>query len=224
MPIVLDGGGTSTGPGSPTDFAFDSIYPYILPAAKSASYVLVDRAIVSAADQVLRRTRMWNLALDPVTPVVDQTDYNLPLPTGAQGVKLLDWAVAGDRKRSLTLDEAVRMNLEPGDTCGPVAYLFYENVVRVLPAPTDVTQTMTFWMQCTVMEGATSLPGQLKPYIRLLSYGALAYLQGLPQKDYTDLTQAGLNLNRFNDGVSTLSLRTTRAFGAGTIRRTPRSY
>jgi hypothetical protein len=247
MPIVLDGGAGSPPPppppppGSPSDFAFDAIYPYILPAAKSAAFALVDQAIVSSADQLLRRCQIWNVQLADVTPVADQAEYPLPLPAGAQCVKLRGWAQGGVRRRCITLDEATQLGLEPGnyvsgsiffdgDSSGdgipsyPLAYLLYENVVRVLPAPTDVAQLLSFSVQCTVMNGAQILPGVLFPYIRLVAYGALAILQSHPQKDYTDLKTAALNDARFNDGVAKLAFRVMRAFGAGTVRRAPRSY
>lgn len=241
MPIVLDGPATPTPPGAPTDFVFDSIYPFILPGVKSAPYSLVDQAIVSAADQLLRRCQIWNVQLADVTPISGQSDYSLPLPAGAQCTKLRGWAQGGVRRRCITLDEATQLGLEPGnyasgsiffdgDSAGdgipayPLAFLYYENIVRVLPAPTDVAQLLSFWVQCTVKNGAQVLPGVLAPYIRLVSYGALAILQSHPNKDYTDLKTAALNDARFNDGVAKLAFRVMRSFSAGTVRRTPRSY
>lgn len=241
MPIVLDGGGTTVSPSAPADFALSLIYPFILPSAKSAAYGLVDQAITSAADQVLRRTRLWNVQLDPMTSVANQSDYPLVLPAGAQCTKLIGWAMDGVMRRTLTLDQATAYGLDPGYTLStnvwfdgdvvdgvpgyPVAYLVYENVARVLPVPADTSNTLVFRVNLTVLPtGVTSLPGVLGPYLRLLSYGALAILQSMPQKDYTDLKQADLNQGRFDDGVAKLAWRITRAFGATTPRRSARFY
>lgn len=242
MPIVLDGGGTSvTPPGSPDDFALDAVYPFVMPSAKSVAYSLMDQAITSAADQILRRTRLWNVQLDPMPSVAAQSDYSLVLPVGAQCTKLIGWAMDGVMRRTLTLDQATAYGLDPGYTLStnvwfdgdvvdgvpgyPVAYLVYENVARVLPVPADALSVLTFRVNLTVQPtGVTSLPGVLAPYLRLLSYGALEILQGMPVKDFTDLQQASLNAGRFNDGVAKLAMRVARAFGAATPRPSARFY
>lgn len=220
-------------------FSLENVYPYIVPSAKSVGPGALDQAIVSCADELLRRVRLWNTILAPITPVVDQTDYVLPAPTDAQVVKVEGWAVNGVRQKMLTLDQAIARGLEPGSFSTAdffdgatddgfaqalAAWQVTEGTVRISPAPTDVTALMTFHVNLTVLNGATTLPDVLLPYVRLIGYGALASLQMVPEKDYSNPQLAGVNAGLFDDGVGTLAIRTARAFGSATVRRRARAY
>jgi hypothetical protein len=220
-------------------FPLENVYPYVIPSAKSVGPGALDQAIISAADELLRTVRLWTTLLDPVTPVVGQSDYVLPAPADSQVIKLEGWAVNGVRQRTLTLNQAIERGLEPGTFStadffdGPTAdgpadalaaWQVTEGVVRISPAPTDVTALMTFHVNLTVLNGATTLPDVLLPYVRLLGYGALASLQIVPGKDYSNPQLAGVNAGLFDDGVGTLAIRTARAFGRATVRRRARAY
>jgi hypothetical protein len=220
-------------------FPLENVYPFIIPSAKSVGPGTLDQAIVSCADEILRRVRLWTTVLAPIAPVVDQTDYVLPAPTDSQVIKAEGWAVNGVRQRMLTLDQAIARGLESGSFTtddffdgpsadGPAdalaAWQTTEGVVRISPAPTDVTALMTFHVNLTVLTGATTLPDVLLPYVRLIGYGALASLQIVPDKDYSNPQLASVNAGLFDDGVGTLVIRTERAFGAATVRRRARAY
>lgn len=239
MPIVLDGPvAPSPSPSAPSSFSIDLLLPHILPSVKSAARGLVYQKILWAADDLLRRVRIWQTQLAPVTPVVNQTDYPLVLPVASVPYKLIGWAMGGVRQRALTLEEATDRGLEPSyigyDPAStdvfPVAYMLYENVVRVLPAPSDVTQSLVFTVGLTIDSGipvpdsTTQLPGVLRPYLPLLADGALSKILELPEKDYTNQGLANAKTTEFNDGVSALAIRVARAFGSATIRRNPRTY
>lgn len=220
-------------------FPLENVYPFIIPSAKGVGPGALDLAIVSAADELLRKVRLWTTILAPITPVVAQTDYVLPAPTDAQVIKVEGWAINGVRQRVLTLDQAIARGLEPGSfsttdffdgptddgpAATPAAWQVTEGTVRISPAPIDASALMTFHVNLSVLNGASTLPDVLLPYVRLIGYGALATLQMVPGKDYSNPQLAGVNAGLFDDGVGTLAIRTARAFGAATVRRRARAY
>lgn len=226
---------------APTDFDIALVQPYVLPFVPGVTTIAMNRAIIAAADKLLRRVRIWNMQLAPIYPDGTNTDFDLAIPDNAQITKFCGWSLNGVRRRMLTLEEATALGLEPSfyDTddffdgpdggtdsvlLSPVAYMPNENQVRVLPLQTDVAQPIVVRVNLTVKDGATTLPGVLTPYIKLLGQGALASLQSQPKKDYTDLAQSGVNEDRFETGVGRLAIRATRAFTGAPMRRRPRTY
>jgi hypothetical protein len=226
---------------APADFAIALVYPYVLPFVPGVPTSALNRAILAAADTILRRTRAWNVQLAPIFPDGVNTDFDLPVPTNGQITKLCDWSLNGVRRRQYTLEQATAEGLEPGfyDSGdffdgpdggsdgilnSPVAYLPNESQVRVLPLQTDTTLPIVVRVNLTVRDDATALPGVLTPYLKLIGKGALADLQSQPKKDYTNLAQSGVNEDRFKAGVGKLAFRAMRSFGAATVRRRPRTY
>lgn len=220
-------------------FPLENVYPHVLPSVKGVGPAMLDMFIVNAADKLLRRVALWNAQLDPITPVVDQTDYVLTPPAGGQVIKVTGWSIGGVRQKMLTLPQAIARGLEPGgftsDTYfdgptddapayAPAAWQVVEGTVRVSPPPADSTSLMTFAVNLTVFNGATTLPDVLLPYVRLLGYDALASLQMVPGKDYSNPQAASVNAGLFEDGVGSLTIRSERAFGNATVRRRVRAY
>lgn len=224
------------------EFATSTVYPWILPHAPGVTNAAMDREIVTAADKILRRTRLWNVQLAPMFPDGINSTYDIPQPTAySQVCKFSGWSLNGVRRSTYTLEQATAAGLEPsfydtddffdgadggsdGVLLSPVAFLPNENQVTVLPLQTDVAQPIVLRMGFTVKPGSTTLPGVLMPYLQLLANGALAKLLATPKKDYTSFDLAGVNEDQFKTGVGRLALRATRAFGAGTVRRRPRTY
>jgi len=227
---------------APAEFPTSQVYPWILPHAPGVTNAAMDREIVTAADKILRRTRLWNVQLAPFYPDGVNDTFDIVQPTNySQVCKLWGWSLNGVRRRTYTQEQAMNAGLEPsfydtdtffdgadggsdGVLLSPVAFLPNENQVTVLPLQTDTAQPIVLRVGFTIKPGGTTLPGVLAPYVQLLAEGALSRLQATPKKDYTDLGQAGVNEDRFNTGVGRLALRATRAFGAGTVRRRPRTY
>lgn len=226
---------------APADFALSLVYPYVLPFAPGVPTTAMNRAIIAAADEILRRTRLWNVQLAPIFPNGTSTDFDLIVPANAQVTKFCGWSLNGVRRRQYTLEQATAEGLEPGFYVtgdffdgpdsgsdgilnSPVAYLPNESQVRVLPLQTDTTQPIVVRVNLTVTDSATTLPGALTPYLKLIGRGALADLQSQPKKDYTNLAQSGVNGDRFHTGVGKLAFRVTRSFGTATVRRRPRAY
>lgn len=229
-------------------FPLENVYPHIVPAVKGVGPAMLDLFIVNAADKLLRRVALWNAQLDPIIPVVDvtdpqnpigQTDYVLIPPTDAQVVKVNGWSIGGVGQKMLTLPQAIARGLEPGGfttntyfdgptddapAYAPAAWQVVEGTVRISPPPIDVTALMTFSVNLTVFNGATTLPDVLLPYVRLLGYDALASLQMVPGKDYSNPQAAAANAGLFEDGVGSLTIRLERAFGSATVRRRVRAY
>ena len=198
-------------------------HDYIIPSIPGAPVALVDVELRNAARELFKRSRMWRRRLDRQDLIAGQMEYPMIAPDGADIVRLETVWVHGRELRVVPISDIDR---DPDDYEGTsVEFVTFEvpEVVMLVPRPTaDASAALRFRVSLMPSETATGIPGEMAAKTReAIKIGAMARLQLMDKKPWTNLPLGSAAQMAFDEHVATLHLQAMRAEGGGRVRGKP---
>jgi hypothetical protein len=185
---------------------------YVLPGISGVPSAVARQAVIEAAQEFLRETKVWDEIQDPIRLGDGVNEYDLEAPRGAKCIDLQDvyahWAPDG-RLRGMTQSQLARQSPEWATARGglPVAYTRAADfqTIRVYPIPTEPQRDAVIRMHAvyTLSDDATELPEEIVSRWReALVHGARSRLL-ITSKDnpWRDLELGEYHRRQFRDGL-----------------------
>lgn len=196
---------------------------WILPEVLGCPDPVVDQAIVSTVYEFCDQTGAWDEVQDAQTVEVGVGDYDIPAPTGAIPLRVLDVSLDG----RLLQSAPYRTSLLTLNVATPIAYTssIERGLIRLAPAPTVSGGQLVVRAAYAPSMTATILPDFLmQRFAEVIASGTKARLQLMPGVSWSNPTLASVYAQRFNNGM--LDARTEALYGRnnGSIRIEPKVF
>jgi hypothetical protein len=203
---------------------FTDLLPYIVPECAGVTDTMATREAVNAAIEFFRQTNAWTADLDPVTVVATVARYDLDAPTDTVVNEILEARYNGTLLPAKTKDDLNAQRTDwRAETGRPVVHLRPSlSQVQLVPTP-DVNSAGAGLLFLNVslrpQPAAVTLDDDMfTQYYLPLAYGALARLQAMPGRDWTDPVYAQANAQRFQAAILDTRAFITRGMGHGESR------
>lgn len=195
--------------------SYETLLPEILPMVAGCPDTLVENNIRSSVIELCERASVYQAELDPITTVSDIYEYDLEPPAGTAIHKILWMTHNGEDLEPLTSSLLEQRLPKWQEQTGKPAYFVQQSSSVFWLAPTPSSTTV----------GSTRLRAVLKPthtstacdndvmndYRDTIINGALFRLLRIPNRDWTDMSGAGVYGTLFNDGVANAERRARNA-------------
>lgn len=198
--------------------AWAAFLPYLLPHVKGVADPAAEQALRDAATDFFRRTRAWRRWLAEVPVQAGQREYVLPLPSGAQVVRIETATVGG---ASAAVHSFQGFPSDPALHAGQASGVASRDRVSVLlagdaspGAALQVEATLTLTDAATGVEDAF-----FQQYRAEIVDGAKALLMLTPDQTFTNLQLGALASDRFETAIDREKVKAFR----GQTNSTPRS-
>lgn len=181
----------------------EQFFPDLMPNVPGCPEAVAEHAIRRAVQMFCEKTRAWRVVMDPITTFIDTDEYDLPLDTNTELVRI-ERAQLGGR------DVAVATEQQASSRCRDTISCFDGKTVFVNPMP---AADQIILLTCAIKPGnrATSVEDFLHDeHAELIALGAGAMLKKQPQKAYTDAVQAALDMEAFDLKCARLKVRLWR--------------
>lgn len=203
---------------------FADLLPYIVPDCPGVSDLLAQREAVTAAIDFFMRTNVWTCTLDPVTVVATVNTYDLDAPTDTAVNEILEARHNGTLLPARIEDElnAQRSSWRT-DTGKPVCHLRPSlSRIQLVPTPDAASAgAALLFLRVSlrpVPAAATLDDDMFNLYYQAIAFGALARLQSMPGRDWSNPAYAQVNAGRFEDAVTDARVFINRGMGHGESR------
>lgn len=191
--------------------AFSDFYGWILPQVGGALNIVVDRAIIFSCRKFCDQTHSWRADLT-ISPVTGVRDYVLPVPAGAEVIRVRT-AVQGGMIISPTTDDTLAISTPNYINQTASTASFYTvpttGTFRLHPMPVGASinpVAIAVAMRPTI--AATVIPQFLfDEWLAVIADGALAYLKAQIDQPWGDGNQAAYHEGRFNQSVNDVRVR-----------------
>lgn len=202
--------------------------PDILPHLPACHSVLAEHEIKRAAQEFFERSRAWSVTLERVGVGAGQPEIELAADDSGQDIVRVEKAWYDDKViEPITveqLDDAFNddWTLHTGR---PTKYVIQSpSVIRLYPSP-DIAAASGACFRVSVRpsERSSGVPVDLgSKYRNAIVAGAKARLMMYPEKAWTRLDMAAVEMSVFNAAIDKANIDAARAHGAGRIPSRPR--
>lgn len=196
----------------------DSFRPLIEREVRGVPSFTVKDAILRACRQFCVATHAWKEYLDDMPAIANIKQYDLDPPTYAQVVTVLGIRHRDRDLEPKTIDQLVREHHNWRDMDAPQA--------RYWTQESPTTFTLVPYPSESVMLGIKNIRVALKPkmdatevgdilfndYEEVIAHGALAILQAIPDKPWTNGAASGMHRDLFDEGVSEARIRARKDY------------
>jgi hypothetical protein len=172
-------------------------------------------AIRESAIEFLKKSNAWRYDVDPITVAANATIIELDLPRNTRIRQILDATYAGGQLKIYERDEInkLRPNYlnETGNGINAVVPVV-NNEVRVMPTPSVAAlHPVLFTVSLYLTEAAITIDSDVYEEWRdVIRFGALHRLQIMPNKPWSNMEMAGINLGKFRSGISDARIQALR--------------
>lgn len=196
---------------------WSDFYPQLMPSVRGCPNPTANLALVDAAREFFRRTRLWREWLDPVTVQADQREYDIDVPTGSLVVRIekctsngnpLDVLSAHQQESDFNTTDQMAQGIVSQDRA-----VF--TLTRLVPAGTVLQARVSLMPSKT----ALGIPNDLfnQHYEDIVS-GAKHRLMLLPKTDFMNPEIAMVEGGKFESAIGTKAVTAWR----GATGNTPR--
>ena len=196
---------------------WSDFYPQLMPSVRGCPNPTANLALVDAAREFFRRTRLWREWLDPVTVMDGQREYDLDMPTGSVVVRIeactsngspMDVLSANAQASDFTAQDQLGTGIVSQDRA-----TFY--LTRLVPAGVVLQARVSLMPNKT----AVGIPNDLfqQHYEDIVS-GAKHRLMLLPNTTFMNPEIAVLELGKFETAIASKAVTAWR----GATGNTPR--
>jgi len=187
--------------------SYETLLPQILPMVPGCSDNMITSNIRSAVIELCERTGVYQAELDPVTTVSKIYEYDLEAPTGTSIQKILWVTHQGKDLEAITtalLEQRIPKWRETTNASTPSFFVKQTSALFWL-APMPSTTTASSTIIRAVLKPTHSSTAcdddVMNDYRDAIINGALFRLLRTPNKDWTDLTSAGMYGSLFNEAI-----------------------
>jgi hypothetical protein len=190
---------------------YEALLPEILPMVPGCPDTLVENTIRSAVIEFCQKTEAYQLELDPVTTVKNIYEYDLEAPNGTTVEKILWITHKGKDLEPITSTLLEQRLPNWRQSAGVPLYYIQQSsgLVHVAPIPTstDVGSTIVKAVLKPTYNSASCDDDVMNNYRDTIINGTLFRLLRMPNKEWADLSAAGVYGQLFNQGVETAERR-----------------
>ena len=199
--------------------ALEDKLAYVLPYVSGAPHQTVVFHLRQAAIAFCRRTLLWHGTLKPVLTVVNRDTYNIPLPDESRLVQIVRFRIGDRCDADLLMPAAGRWQRAQGTGNADGVYTEDRSRFTVLPMPTSAGLAMLIDAALCPTEDAAEIPEFLTDqYMQDIACGAIGSIQAIPRQSFTDMQQAAVYTDKFNNAIS----RAARIASKGSTRSVQR--
>jgi hypothetical protein len=196
---------------------FDSLLKRILPSVKGCPDSLAILHLREALIQFCEGTLAWQVWLDDIDTVADQSAYPMVLPPDSALVKLIEFKLDGEDADVVTPAKGRSMRLH--DSGAQVAWTADRINVEVSPTPTVDGSTLSLLAALKPTQDAETVDDTLaEHYVDHLVDGALARLLEIEGVAWENPQRAAIRLGRFQDAIDTIGARVAKGFSSAQRR------
>lgn len=183
---------------------WNQFFPDVMVHVSGCPNPVAQQALLRAARDFCTQTRAWVETLDQILIVQGTAEYDLPLDSGAELVRLEDWADVSGTRVKLTSQNRALFH------CESAVYTVTGRSVVVSPEPQGAG-TLTLRAALMPSNSAAGVPDDIfGQYVELIALGAVSRLQKQPGKPYTDPGAAMSNQDEYQRQVESLKIRLWR--------------
>lgn len=200
--------------------------PDLLPHLPDCPIPVVERALLRAAQDFMRGSRIWKITLPPIPVTIGIESITIPMDADKDLVRIEEAWLDGDRLMLITPDELDGdydddWTLHTGTPTSLVQYV--PGVVTVYPKPLSAALTgLKLKVSVRPSESAIGIIDEISvKYRDALECGALARLMAMPGKAWTNLELSAFHMQNFNAITATATADTARGFNQGRIKSRP---
>jgi hypothetical protein len=190
---------------------FEQFFPDLMPNVPGCPESVAEHAIRRAVQMFCEKTRAWRVVMDPIEAIADTDEYDLPLDRNTELVRI-------ERAQLDGRDIEVGTEHQAAHRCRDTVSCFDGKTVIVSPVPA-AGQLIALTCAIKPGNGATGVEDFLyDEHVSLITLGAGAILKRQPQKAYTDVSAASLDLDAFELKCARVKVKLWR----GNSRNAPR--
>ena len=194
---------------------YEALLPEILPMVPGCPDTLVENTIRSAVIEFCQKSEAYQLELDPLTTVENIYEYDLETPNGTTVEKILWMSHQGKDLEPITstlLEQRIPKWREESNV--PVYFIQQgSGLVHLAPVPsaTIVGSTIVRVVLKPTYTSVSCDDDVMNDYRDTIINGTLFRLLRMPNKEWADLSAAGVYGQLFNSGVEEAGRRARQA-------------
>lgn len=186
--------------------------PHILPEVFQCPSVTITDAVKQAAIEFCTKSHLWVNTSEATTITEDENVYKFTPPTGAKVITVSVAFISGERVYSKTvewLDRCVPGWRTLTEAVPRYYFMKEEGNIQLVGTPSVTTDdALTLDAILKPSQDATSVPEFLfEDWVEILSAGALARLQSIPGRVWTDSVRAAQKQKQFRRGINAAKAR-----------------
>jgi len=189
--------------------SYEALFPDVLPQVMGCPDTLVENNIRSAAIEFCEKAEVYRTELDPITAVAEKYEYDFDAPSGTV-VHRIEWMTyEGGDLEPLTSSLLEQRLPEWRDRTGKPTYYVQQSSEAFYIAPTPASNaSLAIRVKAVLKPTHTSSACDndvMNNYRDAIVNGALFRLLRMPNKDWTDLSAAGVYGSLFNEAIARAS-------------------
>jgi hypothetical protein len=202
--------------------SYETLLPEILPMVSGCSDTMVENSVRAAVIELCEMSEVYQSELDPVTTVGGIFEYDLEPPSGTSVQKIL-WVTHEGKDLEPLSSTLLEQRIPKWREGNGVPEYFVQQSSQTfwltpVPTTTSVSSTIVRAVLRPTHTSTACDDDVMDRHRDTIVNGALFRLLRIPNKDWTDLTGAGLYGSLFNDGVKRAELQ-ARGADTGIARR-----
>jgi hypothetical protein len=204
---------------------FRDVAVYVQPECPGLPLFECDRAVREAAIELFSRADLWRAEPTDLRLVPNVSEYELPVPTGAEISRVLDVQLVGVPLKKEPSESAIHSMLARIQPATPTHFYQRDNeAIIVAPLAATATTVKLFASLKPTSTGTTIPDGVGKEYRNLLAIGAKAFLMLMAAQPWSNPQLGAMNKQLFERGVSAAIRRVNFGFNGAPLRVRPRPF
>lgn len=199
--------------------AWDQFLRDLLPLAPGCPEPVAEHALLRAAQQFLRGTRLWTIALQPTLTIPNVVEYDIELEMNTELVRL-ETATLDGRPIDVTTEGTVRPDWRDWPTSMmPCVFTEDQKTLIVLPR-SDQAHTVAIKASLAPSNSAVGVEDFIyDQHVLKIAKGAAGMVLQQAGKPYTNPAQGMLLEKQFQNDINATALRRWRGFSSALPRR-----
>lgn len=187
---------------------WDAFFPLINPHLSGCPDATLRQYLASTAADFFARTHLWREQIDALYVAPSVIDYDLSADTGlVENVISVVYGETALERTDLRLVGAEKLS----QTGEPREYWVQaDNTIRIFPTPEERTTLKVFAVLKPNRNGTGVEDWIYETFADTLVSGAIAQLAMIPNKEWTDLAQAGMHKGLFERAIVNARIRDFR--------------
>lgn len=189
---------------------WDAFYPLVLPEVLGCPEPTVDAHLRRAARNLFASSLAWRKDVDPIT-TNGRTEYDMPLPDGADVVRLMSATLDGRDIAISAMDGNTAGERQRADSGHARVLLMDRRTVTLLPKP-GIGRRLVLTLCLQPAIDAAGVPDEYAgDYFEAIADGALSTLLTMNKVAWANPQLAGVKAGEFASAVADAKLSTWRA-------------
>lgn len=181
---------------------WEDFFPYVMPHVLGCPEPLAEQAIRTAAIEFCKKTLCYTQTMDPITSDGNSTNFDLDLPPKTEVIRLMGVSVNGLGDHAIYSTEK-GLQLVRLQNPGYFVFMSNDRTLNVWPEGLG-TQTIVVDLALKPTEDSLGIDSVvISGYMRDIGRGAIADLQMLPNRAWSNPNLAAVNQAMFSKSMTT---------------------